>query len=376
MKVLYIQNIEGIGGSENYFLEIIPKLREKGIDVSFVAVYLESKKAAFHHFEGKLKEHKIPYHGIEVKKYYSLSPFLKLKSFFKKNKYDIIHSHLVYADFWIGMLKKFGGLKETKTISTIHGYSEEIYQEYCLKPAEAPKNRYYKLVKIAHKYIDHTYACSEGLKKFYEGIGIEVKGGMDVIEHGFSFTDYKGKVNRDNKIHLLIVGRLMPIKQHDLVINILPELIKTYPNVVLDIVGEGKERNRLEKLVDKLGVSENVVFHGFSDAVNWFYTLADIVLVPSFAEGLPLVILEAFNYGKPVIVFKTIGCEDVVEDGGNGFVVSPYDSNIYAQRLKELIKDPDLRERMGKKGKKAVDEQYNIEVMTKETLKYYKSILG
>lgn len=376
MKVLFIQNIEGIGGSENYFLELLPKLKEKGIEVCFLGVFLKEKEKEMRDFEQKLNQLNILNETIRIGSYYSARPLVKIHRYLKKNQFDIVHTHLVYADFWIATLKKLGRLKNTVTISTIHGYSEDVYREYCLKPEEAPRNRYYKLVKFAHKYIDHTYACSYGLQNFYRGLEIEVKGGMDVIEHGFNFPEFQGRIEPSEYVELLIVGRLMPIKQHDLVLRMLPEILKQFSNVRLNIVGIGAEEERLKQLSQELKLGDQVVFHGFSNQVEKHYTHADIVLVPSYAEGLPLVILEAFNYRKPVIGFRTIGCQDVIQDGENGYLIKPYDSDEFQEKLLELISNKDLRERMGQNGRKLVDEKYNIEVMTNNTITYYQNALA
>lgn len=376
MKVLFIQNIEGIGGSENYFLEIIPSLMSKGIEVTFLGIYLKEKASMVEEFGVKLNALNIPNNSILVGSYYSLRPLVKISKYLKQNDFDIIHSHLVYADFWMATLKRLGRLKGAVTISTIHGYSEDVYREYCLNPNDAPRNSYYRLVKFAHRHIDHTYSCSEGLKQFYKALRIPVKNGMDVIEHGFNFPEYKGKIQKSEFLELLIVGRLMPIKQHDFVVKLMPSILKNHPKVRLNILGKGQEEGRLKELVHSLGLGNNVVFHGFSNEVEKHYSHADIVLVPSFAEGLPLVILEAFNYSKPVIGFQTIGCSDVIQDGINGFLITPYSEKDFQEKLEELIENESLRLKMGEEARNLVDQKYNIEVMANSTLAYYKKALS
>ena len=272
MKVLFIQNIEGIAGSEKYFLQLIPELKKKGIEVAFLSVFLESRKNGYDEYQKLLDEHHIQSYAFGTKKYYNPKLLLKLKSFFKKNKFDIIHSHLIYSDFWLASLRKMGQLKDVKTISTLHGYQEKIYVEYCLKPQELPKNLYYRIAKFSYSRIDHVYACSFGLKKFYESSGIKFMNGIDVIQHGFKYPDEDIEEEHRTRKIVSIIGRVIPRKGHILVLKEFQKVVQQFPDVLLRIVGDGSELNNLEEFVLSEGLSNNVEFTGFrSDVHNFFY---------------------------------------------------------------------------------------------------------
>ncbi len=374
MKVLFVQNIEGIAGSEKYFLQLIPMLKAKGLQVEFLSVYLESRKEGYEQFQKMLDDHDIVSHSFGTKKYYSPALLIKLKSFFKENPYDIIHSHLIYADFWVASLRKMGQLKNSKTVSTLHGYQEKIYVDYCLKPEELPKNLYYRIAKFSYKKIDHVYACSYGLKSFYDRSGIQFPAGIDVIQHGFEYPDIEEKEEPRDRVILSIIGRVIPRKGHHLVLQELHKIIDKYPNVLLRIVGDGTELDQLKSYVNENGLNDQVEFTGFKSNVHYYYQNSDIVLVPSYAEGLPLVIFEAYNHSKPVIAFRTIGPEEAVQDGKTGFLVEPFDSGMFASKILDLLADKALIKSMGQEANKLLNDHFTIQRMTQETYDYYQKI--
>ncbi|MEZ4938232.1 MAG: glycosyltransferase family 4 protein [Crocinitomicaceae bacterium] len=375
MKVLFIQNIEGIAGSEKYFLQLIPELEKHGVEVEFLSVYLENQKEGYQQFQALLDEKGIRSFAILTKKYHSPKLIFKLKSFFREHAYHIVHSHLIYADFWMASLRKMGWLKETKLISTLHGYQEKIYVEFCLKPEELPKNLYYRIAKFSYRKLDHVYACSYGLKTFYSKSSIHFPNGIDVIQHGFVYPDVEIKEElRDRKI-VSIIGRVIPRKGQLLVLEQFQKVIEVFPNILLRIVGDGSELTHLKTFVAEKGLEKNVEFTGFQSDVHYYYQNSDVILVPSYAEGLPLVIFEAYNHSKPVVAFRTIGPEEAIEDGKTGYLVPPFDAAVFAEKVIQLLKDPEAIFQFGKRAKELLEEHFTIQRMTKETLEYYQKIL-
>ncbi|MCB0478354.1 MAG: glycosyltransferase family 4 protein [Crocinitomicaceae bacterium] len=375
MKVLFIQNIEGIAGSEKYFLQLIPELEKRGVEVEFLSVYLHSHKEGYQQFQALLDEKGIRSYALSTKKYPSPKLIFKLKTFFKEHQYDIVHSHLIYADFWMASLRKMGWMKHTKLISTLHGYQEKIYVDYCLKPEELPKNLYYRIAKFSYAKLDHVYACSHGLKEFYSKSSIQFPQGIDVIQHGFDYPDVDTREEpRDRKI-VTIIGRVIPRKGHVLVLEQFQKVMDQFPDVLLRIVGDGSDLALLKQMVKQKGLEKNVEFTGFQSNVHYYYQNSDVVLVPSYAEGLPLVIFEAYNHSKPVIAFETIGPAEAVEDGRTGYLVPPFQAEVFADKIIQLLKDEVAIERYGKRAKELLESHFTIQRMTDETLEYYQKIL-
>ena len=100
MKVLTVQNIEGVAGSEKYFLALLPALIKKGVDCAVYCVYKSEHLEGAEKFFNLLEEHQIPFFKQLVKSYGSLKIPKKINRTYKEEGFDIIHTHLIYADFW------------------------------------------------------------------------------------------------------------------------------------------------------------------------------------------------------------------------------------------------------------------------------------
>jgi glycosyltransferase involved in cell wall biosynthesis len=103
---------------------------------------------------------------------------------------------------------------------------------------------------------------------------------------------------------------------------------------------------------------------------------AHIVVLPSYREGLPKVLLEAAACGRPVVTTDVPGCREVVRNGLNGFIVPVRDSDALVEALARLIDDPALRRRMGACGRRIVEEAFTAEIVTAQTIQLYRKLLG
>lgn len=166
---------------------------------------------------------------------------------------------------------------------------------------------------------------------------------------------------------LLSVGRLIPRKGLDLVIETLPKLLMRYPDIRYKIVGEGPDRSRLEQLVLDFGVEDIVDFLGYveNDDLPLIYQNADIFVLParevmgSSIEGFGIVFLEASACGLPVVAGRSGGAVEAVLEGETGILVDPNNSEILGDSLIELLDHPEKRARMGRAGREWVVNRMN-----------------
>jgi N,N'-diacetylbacillosaminyl-diphospho-undecaprenol alpha-1,3-N-acetylgalactosaminyltransferase len=104
-----------------------------------------------------------------------------------------------------------------------------------------------------------------------------------------------------------------------------------------------------------------VEWRGYRREVRPEIAEADIVVLPSYREGVPRTLLEAASMGKPIVTTEVPGCREVVEEGTNGLLVPPRNSKALADAIARLAKDPAMRERMGKAGRQKALEEFSIE---------------
>ena len=181
-------------------------------------------------------------------------------------------------------------------------------------------------------------------------------------------SDLIAKYQIGNRPTIICVGRLVHRKGQDRLIAALPQIKRAIPNVVLVIVGEGPRGEYLKNLVTKLGLQENVIFVGrvsYEDLPRYL-NMADIFAMPSRSrlfglevEGLGIVYLEASACGLPVIAGDSGGAPDAVLIGETGYVVGGNDLEAIANTAIELLRDPVLIDRLGKRGREWAVSDWN-----------------
>jgi glycosyltransferase involved in cell wall biosynthesis len=164
---------------------------------------------------------------------------------------------------------------------------------------------------------------------------------------------------------ILTVGRLLswePGKGVDTVLRALPKVLDAFPRVRYFIIGDGDLRPNLERLAEDVGVSGSVIFlgHQSEEDLKHYYLHTDIFVMPSRQEGFGIVFLEAMGFGKPVVAAAFGGATDIVIDGQTGCLVEYGDVDTLADRLISILRDADLRGRLGSAGRKRVETTYTF----------------
>ena len=168
-----------------------------------------------------------------------------------------------------------------------------------------------------------------------------------------------------------MVARLASPKDHALLLRAMPYVGRAH----LILVGDGPERNALEELCDELQISDRVEFVGESPTPEVFVDSADIVLLVTRSEGLPLALLEGMRAGKPIIATAVGGIPEVIENGKQGFLVEPDNQADLTSKLQTLVADHDLRLQMGKRARKTYESRFLDHEMLRKTHTLYQDIL-
>ena len=160
---------------------------------------------------------------------------------------------------------------------------------------------------------------------------------------------------------LLFVGRLAAIKGLAVLLEAVAALRPRHPDLRLALVGDGPDRTALAAQAARLGIADAVEFTGYlsQTAVAARLAEADVFVLPSFAEGVPVVLMEALAAGRPVVATRVAGVAELVEDGVAGFLIPPGDPAPLADRLQRLLSDPALRARLGAGGRRIVEAEFD-----------------
>lgn len=165
---------------------------------------------------------------------------------------------------------------------------------------------------------------------------------------------------RPERPTLLFVGRLAAVKGVPVLFDALTALIKDHPTVLLRLIGDGPDREELEARAAKMGLTDHVEFCGYKSQGEVAEALAetDIFVLPSFAEGVPVVLMEALATQVPVVTSRVAGVPELVEDGISGVLVPPGSITHLTDALNRLLQNPDLRADMGRAGRAKVMEEF------------------
>jgi glycosyltransferase involved in cell wall biosynthesis len=162
-------------------------------------------------------------------------------------------------------------------------------------------------------------------------------------------------------LSVLCVARLVPAKGLEVLVDAIGELCRRGRDVTAVIVGEGPLEGSLSRRAVELGLGERAHFAGAvgQEAMASYYAAADVFCLPSFAEGVPVVLMEAMATGRPVVTTRIAGIAELVEDGVSGVLVAPGNLAQLVAALERLAISPDLRANMSVAGRQRVEEQFD-----------------
>ena len=192
------------------------------------------------------------------------------------------------------------------------------------------------------------------------------------------FAPKQGGHKRDEPIELLTVGQLAPAKGMHVLIAAVALLRTRGRDIRLRIIGDGPLRQSLARYAESIGVGRQVVFEGFCNnaALYRFYAHADIFVMASFAEGIPVVLMEAMAMELPCVSTRITGIPELIEDGKTGLLVSPADEAALAEAVERLIEDESLRRELGRAARERIVRDYHIARNTARLAEIFRSHLN
>ncbi|HEX5315083.1 MAG TPA: glycosyltransferase [Candidatus Kapabacteria bacterium] len=190
--------------------------------------------------------------------------------------------------------------------------------------------------------------------------------------------DFFAPANEPDNLKILSVGNLIPIKGHETLIRALAMLHAEIPDLSCEIIGDGPEREPLQKLAIKLNVENKIKFLGRQsrEAVAKALRNSTLFVLPSTYEALGCVYLEAMSAAKPVIACRDQGIAEVIEHGKNGWLVGSDDANELAEGIRILIHDADLRNRMRLAARRTILKSLTLQHQAKRLGDIYRECVA
>jgi len=187
---------------------------------------------------------------------------------------------------------------------------------------------------------------------------------LDVVPLGVDCNAFTPRPHRaaPDRFEILCVGRLAPAKAQHILLKVIYRLVHEGRNVHLRLVGEGPDRPSLEKKIVAMGLQSQVTLEGAcnQDRVLSFYRQTDLFALASFAEGVPVVLMEAMAMEIPCVATWITGIPELIRHGIDGWLVPPADEEQLASAIAALMDDGELRQRLGKAARLRVIDKYDL----------------
>ncbi len=318
--------------------------------------------------------------------------YLKIKSIIKDFKPDVVHTHAAKSGT-IGRLAAYA-CDVPVIVHTFHGH---VFHSYFNK---LETNTYINIERYLARRSSGIIAISDLQKKELADVyRICPADKINIIPLGLDlnkFSDHKAEKRKDfrkkyfiedDEIVIGIIGRVVPVKNHNLFVKIAAEVIgKTKEKLRFLIIGDGSSRGEMEAEFKNANIDyayypedpRKATAICTSWQIDMDHVLAgmDIVALTSNNEGTPVSLIEAQAAAKPIVSTRVGGVADTILDGRSGFITEPGNVQAFGAALLQLINNHDLRETFGRSGENYAKEKFSYHRLVNDTAGYYKKLLA
>ena len=322
----------------------------------------------------KLREREVPTQLVDSKAWYDPSVIRAMVRLVKQEGVDLIHSHLPDQNFYSCLAGRVTG---RKTIVTYHGPVELTYSKGIKGSTKLWFVRHSaSAVVVVCDYVGRLLKQEgfppEKIQRIYNGINVD----------RFSLSRV-GKLRKElgcaEDTRLVgMVANIRVSKGYEFFIRAAGRVIEVFPETRFVAVGDIDQTlgRPLFSLVHELGLQDRFFFLGFREDIPEVLSELDVFVLSSVSEGFPLVTLEAMAAGKPVVVTRCGGPEEVIDDGQTGALVPPADPEALAGKICELLADPARAEALGEAARAKAHRLYSLEQMIRQYESLYLRILN
>ncbi len=299
---------------------------------------------------------------------------LRLGRLLRRERVDLVHAHQ-YTPFFYSLMARFL-YRRPAVLFTEHG---RHYPDY-------PRRKRMLANRLLLQRRDRVVGVGEAVRQALirnEGLPTER---VSVIYNGIDLTRFANGVHERLAVRqeigvgaadlvLLQVARLDYLKDHATAVRMLERVVPACPGARLVLVGEGPERAKIEELVQARNLAPYVRWLGLRNDVARLMRVADLFLLTSISEGIPLTVIEAMAAGLPVVSTHVGGVAEIVEDGQTGLLAPSGDDAALAERIVRLSADEARRRQMGERGRERARAIFSESQMHGGYVQLYQEML-
>lgn len=397
IKVLRIITRLNIGGPAIHTILLTEGLDKNRFGFLFVCGSIDKSEGdmLYYSLQKNIRPIFIPELKRELNFLNDIIAFKKIYDIIKIERPDIIHTHTAKAGTLgrlSGILYNFLHRQKPRRIKLIHTFHGHIFEGYFGRF----KTKLFILIeRILAFFTCKIISVSESLKKELISLKIAKEDKIAVIRLGLELDNFLKILSEDNHrddsvLNIGIVGRLVPIKNHRLFLEVAAKVISDNPKRQLkfQIIGDGELKEELHEYARKLGIDKQVNFLGWQKDLMSIYSSLDIVALTSINEGTPVSLIEAMASGKPVVATDAGGVRDLLGKEADigimpnanfkllerGIIVQPHDSFGFAKALHLLLENNELRQSIGVAARSFVATEFRKERLIKDIEDLYNRI--
>jgi glycosyltransferase involved in cell wall biosynthesis len=369
IKVLECIRQGKIGGGESHLLSLVENLdrnRFEPIVLSFTSGPMIEQ----------LQQMGVETHVIYTEKPFDIRKWNAVKKLLLSKQIDLVHAHGTRANsniLWASKKLKI------PVIYTIHGWSFHQDQKPLVKTLRLLGEKY--LTSRSTLNISVSQSNKESGKELipsFESVVVNNGINLQKFNPADQFKDIRAELKLPkDKILVLFIARFTLHKQPLTLIKAFAEALKQNVNMHLLMVGDGDQKEEAEQLIEQLQIGEHVTLEKFRQDVPDVLAAADIFVLPSLWEGLPIGLLEAMAMGKAIIASNADGTREIVEHHKNGILVSISSlQKETAEALLKLSEQPQLRKELETNARATITERFNAVSMTRRIESIYTKLVS
>lgn len=277
-----------------------------------------------------------------------------------------------------------------------HGYKSDLYAYAATRRMELPRVatchlwtrqtvaiRVYEFIDaLLLRRFDAVVAVSSVIAEELRRAGIP-GGKVTTIDNGIDLAPFDSatpalaqEIAKGERLLVGTAGRMVAQKGMDYFLRAAREVLNQAPQAMFAVVGDGPDREKLERLAKELGIAESVLFTGSRSDMPQVYASLDVFVLASLDEGMPMALLEALASCRAVVATQVGAVPKLIIPGQTGMLVPAADVKALADAILVLLRNPDLRGRLGRNGSALVHKQFSSRAMSQQYLRLYDQLLS
>jgi len=365
IRVLQLIASLPVGGAEDLVAAMVTGLNPQRFQVQAATIGLPGAVGE----ELTRAGHPVVSLSLDLKRTPSFRIVATVRDLLREVKPDILHTHLYHPNLY-GRLASLG-MGIPGVVASVHNSYTRVKLHRCLWN--------FLLSVVTNKVLVSSPRVWQDVRTWDRVPAAK----LEVFPYGITLPDLddagdpaeiRAQLGVEGFV-LGLVGRLEEQKGQRFLVAALPELAREIPHLSVLLVGEGREQEALQRQAEELGVDSLIRFLGTRRDLPRLFRAMDLFVQPSLWEGLPLTLLLAMGARLPVVGTRVSGVTEVIEDGRNGRLVAPGDSQAIAAAILELYRRPELRSRMSEAARQTVAERYSQEAMLRRLEGLYLQIM-